>query len=57
VVVFTMDSDNSYTELGPQFTKYAWWSVVIGDYMKDVETSLRTSSSIRSFRSTLIPFF
>ena len=42
VVVFTMDSDNSYTELGPQFTKYAWWSVVIGDYMKDVETALRT---------------
>jgi len=45
VVVFTMDSDNSYTELGPQFTKYAWWAAVIGDYMKDVETSLRTCAA------------
>ncbi len=42
VLVFTMDSDNSYTELGPEFTKYAWWAAIIGDYMKDVETSLRT---------------
>jgi len=45
VVVFTMDSDNSYTELGPEFTKYAWWAAVIGDYMKDVETSLRTCAA------------
>jgi len=45
VVVFTMDSDNSYTELGPQFTKYAWWAAIIGDYMKDVETSLRTCAA------------
>ena len=45
VVVFTLDSDNSYTELGPQFTKYVWWSMVIADYMKDVETSLRTCAT------------
>jgi predicted CoA-substrate-specific enzyme activase len=45
VVVFTMDSDNSYTELGPEFTKYAWWAAIIGDYMKDVETSLRTCAA------------
>jgi len=45
VVVFTMDSDNSYTELGSEFTKYAWWSAVIADYMKDVETSLRTCAA------------
>ncbi len=45
VLVFTMDSDNSYTELGSEFTKYAWWSAVIGDYMKDVETSLRTCAA------------
>ena len=45
VVVFTMDSDNSYTELGTEFTKYAWWAAVIGDYMKDVETSLRTCAA------------
>jgi predicted CoA-substrate-specific enzyme activase len=42
VVVFTMDSDNSYTEIGPGFTKYVWWGMIIGDYMKDIETSLRT---------------
>ena len=45
VVVITMDSDNSYTELGSQFTKYAWWAAIIGDYMKDVETSLRTCAA------------
>jgi len=45
VVVFTMDSDNSYTELGTEFTKYAWWAAVIADYMKDVETSLRTCAA------------
>lgn len=42
VVVFTLDSDNSYNELGSEFSKHAWWSVIIGDYMKDVETTLRT---------------
>jgi predicted nucleotide-binding protein (sugar kinase/HSP70/actin superfamily) len=42
VVIITMDSDNSYTELGQDFAKHAWWGVIIGDYMKDVETSLRT---------------
>ena len=42
VVVFTMDSENSYTELGPTFTKCLWWGAIIPDYMKDIETSLRT---------------
>ncbi|MCP4129705.1 MAG: activase [bacterium] len=42
VLVVTLDSDNSYNELGPEFTKSAWWGVIIADYMKDVETSLRT---------------
>ena len=45
VVVFTLDSDNSYNELGPEFSKYAWWSAIIADYMKDVETSLRTCAA------------
>ena len=45
VVVFTLEADNSYNELGPEFTKYAWWAAVIGDYMKDVETSLRTCAA------------
>ncbi len=42
VIVFTLDSDNSYNELGTDFSKYAWWAITISDYMKDVETSLRT---------------
>ena len=41
MVVVTLDSDNSYNELGPDFSKHAWWGLVISDYMKDVETSLR----------------
>lgn len=42
VVVFTLDSDNSYNELGADFSKYIWWAFIIGDYMKDIETSLKT---------------
>jgi predicted CoA-substrate-specific enzyme activase len=41
IVVFTLDADNSYNELGADFSKYAWWAVVVSDYMKDIETSLR----------------
>ena len=45
VVIFTLDSDNSYTELGPVFTKHVWWATIIGDYMKDIETALRTCAA------------
>jgi predicted CoA-substrate-specific enzyme activase len=45
VVIITMDSDNSYNELGAEFSKYAWWSIIISDHMKDVETSLRTCAA------------
>jgi predicted CoA-substrate-specific enzyme activase len=45
VLVFTLEADNSYNELGPEFSKYAWWATIIGDYMKDVETSLRTCAA------------
>ncbi|MCP4750496.1 MAG: activase [Proteobacteria bacterium] len=41
VVVLTLDSDNSYNELGPGVSKMIWWGAVIADYMKDIETSLR----------------
>ncbi|AFG36225.1 acyl-CoA dehydratase activase [Spirochaeta africana] len=41
VVVFTMSADNSYTELGPKFSRHTWWAMVISDYMKDIETTLR----------------
>ncbi len=42
VVNVVLDSDNSYNELGEDFSKSAWWGVILADYMKDVETSLRT---------------
>lgn len=45
VVVFTLDSDNSYNELGANFSRYGWWGLTIGDYMKDIETSLRTCAA------------
>jgi predicted nucleotide-binding protein (sugar kinase/HSP70/actin superfamily) len=53
VVVFTLDSDNSYNELGSEFSKYAWWAIVIGDYMKDIETSLRTCAENQHEAMTL----
>jgi len=28
--------------MGPQFSRNAWWGLTIADYMKDIETSLRT---------------
>jgi predicted nucleotide-binding protein (sugar kinase/HSP70/actin superfamily) len=45
VVIFSLDSDNSYNELGAEFSKYAWWGFTIGDYMKDLETSLKTCAA------------
>ncbi len=41
VLVVTLESDNSYNEMGPNFSRRVWWSVVVSDHMKDVETSLR----------------
>lgn len=45
VVVFTMSADNSYTEIGPSVGAAMWQAMVIADYMKDVETSLRTCAA------------
>jgi predicted nucleotide-binding protein (sugar kinase/HSP70/actin superfamily) len=41
VLVFTMSADNSYTELGPDFSKHFWKGAAAADYMKDIQTSLR----------------
>jgi len=41
VVVFTLSADNSYTELGPHFSRDMWWGLVAADYLKDVQTALR----------------
>jgi predicted CoA-substrate-specific enzyme activase len=45
VIVMTMSADNSYTELGPDFSKHMWFTLAIGDYMKDVQNSLRACAS------------
>ncbi|MBN2038939.1 MAG: activase [Spirochaetes bacterium] len=41
VVIMILSSDNSYNELGKSFMKDLWWSVLVADYMRDVEASLR----------------
>jgi len=40
VVLLTLDSENSYNELGMSFSKYAWWGLLTADYMKDIHTTL-----------------
>jgi len=41
VVCVTLDSENSYLELGPTFSQQAWWGLSVADHMKDIETTLR----------------
>jgi predicted CoA-substrate-specific enzyme activase len=41
VVVFTLSADNSYGELGPNFAKEMWKGLVLSDYLKDIQTSLK----------------
>ncbi|MDR1748070.1 MAG: acyl-CoA dehydratase activase-related protein, partial [Spirochaetaceae bacterium] len=45
VVVFTLSADNSYGGLGTAFTMNFWNALVVGDYLKDVQTSLRTCAA------------
>lgn len=42
VVVFFLSADNSYTELGPNFAKEMWKGLVLSDYLKDIQCSLKT---------------
>ncbi|MDR0511626.1 MAG: acyl-CoA dehydratase activase [Treponema sp.] len=44
VVVFILSADNSYTELGPNFAKQMWKGLVVSDYLKDVQNSLKTTA-------------
>ena len=53
VVVFTLSSDNSYTELGPDFSKNMWWALAAADYLKDAHTSLRACAEDRTMALTL----
>ncbi len=41
VVVVTLSADNSYNEFGPEFSKHMWRSIVVADYMKDLQNALR----------------
>jgi predicted CoA-substrate-specific enzyme activase len=41
VVVFILSADNSYAELGPNFMKEMWRGLVLSDYLKDIQTSLK----------------
>jgi len=45
IVVMTLSADNSYTELGPHFSRYMWQGLVIADYLKDIQTSLRACAA------------
>jgi predicted CoA-substrate-specific enzyme activase len=45
VVVFTLSADHSYRELGPRFSRYAWWAFVVSDYMRDLEIALYTCAA------------
>jgi predicted CoA-substrate-specific enzyme activase len=54
VVVLTLSADNSYNELGPKFSQHMWYTLMISDYMKDVQSSLRAcaadpESAMKSF--------
>jgi predicted CoA-substrate-specific enzyme activase len=44
VVVFILSADNSYTELGPSFAKQMWIGLVLSDYLKDIQCSLKTTA-------------
>ncbi|MDR0377860.1 MAG: acyl-CoA dehydratase activase, partial [Spirochaetaceae bacterium] len=41
VVVMTLSADNSYGELGPGFALAMWKGLVLSDYLKDIQTSLK----------------
>ena len=45
IVVFILSADNSYGELGSGFTKEMWKGIVISDYLKDIQNSLKTTAA------------
>ncbi|MDR0910158.1 MAG: acyl-CoA dehydratase activase-related protein [Spirochaetaceae bacterium] len=40
VVIFILSADNSYTELGPDFSKQMWKAFLMADYLKDIQNAL-----------------
>jgi len=44
VVIFILSADNSYGELGSGFTKEMWKGLVLSDYLKDIQNSLKATA-------------
>ena len=44
VVVFILSADNSYGELGSGFTREMWKGLVLSDYLKDIQNSLKAAA-------------
>jgi len=44
VAVFTLSADNSYGELGEGFSREMWKGLVLSDYLKDIQTSLKATA-------------
>ncbi|GHV20076.1 hypothetical protein FACS189494_03130 [Spirochaetia bacterium] len=45
VVVLILSADNSYNELGPDFSKEMWRGLVLSDYLKDIQNALKTCAT------------
>jgi len=45
VVCLSLNSDNSYGELGTDFSTRAWVGVLLGDFMRDAQNTLETLAS------------
>ena len=45
VVVFILSADNSYSELGSGFSMMMWKGLVVSDYLKDIQNSLKATAA------------
>ncbi len=41
IAVLKLNSDNSYNEMGPGFSKMAWHAICVGDALKDLKSGIR----------------
>ncbi len=49
VAITYLSSDNGYRELGDDFTRLAWYSIVLSDFMTDVRLTLRIQAQDPTF--------
>ena len=47
IVVFTLSADNSYSEIGPRFSRDVWLGLTAADCLKDVQSALRACAADR----------